>query len=245
MRAVARAFGIPKSTLFAHNKEHVEAVPEKASTARSRAAPAIEAIAAASAGPTPFDAGQAAIRALVMAPPAPSDELQALPPIACPICASPEQHAIGVAVRQGATYSAIVARTGVDGEQLRRHALGCIPDLLAQAGDLAARTSPSVVVVEGGEGTMARVERLLVEAETLVDDAKAVPDVRHRAAALTAAKGVAELLVKMRGEFAEHLAQHLTESPHWKALRDRILDALVVHPAALADVVATLSKGAT
>jgi transposase-like protein len=241
MRGVARAFGIPKSTLDRHNSEHVKAAPAKRGTAASKAAGAIEAMAAASAGPTRHEVATASAIALAAAPPAASSDVEAPAPTSCSVCADAEHFAIGVAVRQGATYATIATRYGVDLEVLRRHALGCIPALLAQAGDLAARLAPSVVLGKSG-GVMADVEKLLQQAQQLVSDAAADPDPRRRAAAITAAKGVVELCAKMRGELAADLEGRLAESEHWTALRDRILNALSDHPEALAAVVAALGQ---
>ena len=242
VRGVAKAFSIPSSTLDRHLKGHVPQEPAKPSTARSRAAGAVEAIAQASAAPTRHEKAQRAVKALAATPPAPRQELEAGPPPACSICASSAHFAIGVAVRQGATYATIATRHGVDIEELRRHALGCIPDLLAQAGDLAARTSPSVVLGASG-GVMGKAERLVEQAQDLVSDAVADPDPRRRAAAITATVRAVELLAKMRGELEANLARRLMESEDWTLLRDRILDALAPHHEALAAVVAAIGRG--
>jgi hypothetical protein len=242
MRGVAKAFDIPKSTLDRHLREHVQRTPLPTGHAKRQALPAIQAIANGSAGPTRHEVTQAVTRAIVAAAPVASAEVGAAPVEGCEICAHTEHYAIGVAVRQGATYAAIVGRYGGDLEAVRAHALGCIPSLLAQAGDLAARTVPSMVVDVAGKGAggLGAVEQLVRDAQQLVTDATANPDPRRRASAITAATGVLQLAARMRGELAADLEIRLVESPAWSKVKTKLAAALLPYPDALAAVATAL-----
>ena len=233
MRGVAKAFGVPKSTMERHLKGHVPKEPEKPSTARERARQAADALAAATAGPTRHEVTRLAVKALAAAPPSASAALEGPPPAACPICASADHYAIGGALQRGATYAALATRYGVNVEPLRRHALGCIPDLLAQAGDLAARMAASALILERSPGTVGDTEALLEQAQQLVKDSAANEDPRKRAAAILAAKVVIELLAKLRGELGADVEGNLATAPAWIKAKTLIINALAPHPEAL------------
>jgi hypothetical protein len=152
----------------------------------------------------------------------------------CETCRSPHRAAIEAAVFELAPVKAIEARfpDGPSDNSIQRHITKCLRDRLEASG-------PDVRE-ELVRGARDEARGLLAKARNLLNAAETDGSYADRARTITAAKGIVELLGRITGELGADVEVRIVESPRWVELRDRILDALVPFPDALAAVVAAL-----
>lgn len=239
LNATARRFDLSRGAVQRHAK-HRDAKPAKA----PEAPPASASPASSPRAPAP--------------PPPPAEPPPLSEPAArrtrtgkggqCACCASPKRGEIDRLLFEGAAYLAIEARVapGPSHDSIRRHAQGCVRGLLEErregrTGDLATEMRE-------------RLEALLERAERLVDEAEGgevlcarcgeeagAASPRDRAATITAAKGVFELLARILGMIRTEVdLRVIMASPHVVLLLEAIRRGLKPHPEARAAVAAEL-----
>jgi hypothetical protein len=138
----------------------------------------------------------------------------------CPVCAHPKRQLVDAAIATGDTWVKIGRSFLLDPTAVRTHADKCLKGAL--------RRSP------GGDGELRgaaatakeRCRALLVKVENLIDQAESDDEAsyRDRAALVTAAKGLLELLGRFTGEIGP--------GTEWKQIEAAIAEALTPYPEA-------------
>jgi len=155
----------------------------------------------------------------------------------CAVCASPKRRLIERLLCEGRPAAVIEREVspGPSDGSIKHHARVCLVVAIQRArGDADAEILTSV---------RGRVQGLLERAERLVEDAEGDTEAsaRDRAATITAAKGVLELLAKILGEIRTEVdLRVIMGSPHMVAVLEGVRRALRRHPEARADVAAEL-----
>lgn len=145
-------------------------------------------------------------------------------PQVCSLCRHPQKAEVNAALVAGSDpLRHIAARFGTSTGSLRRHREH-IPRALCRAAEAAAETE--------ADDLLERTRTLETAARRLLRKAEEDGDLRAAIAAVKAALDVVELLHRVAAEQKSE-AGALVSSSEWRALRERIYDALERFPEAL------------
>jgi hypothetical protein len=151
------------------------------------------------------------------------------------VCSHDDRESIDVAIVEGKSERAIASRFDVSRGAVQRHKADHVSAAL------------HAVVVERGEEhartLVNRCERLLGDAETFLETAKASGNVTQGLASIRECRAMLELLGKATGELKDGPAVqvvNLVSSDEWREVRAVILRALEGHPVARAEVTSAL-----
>lgn len=156
-------------------------------------------------------------------------------PMQCSICAHAERTAIELAVANRVPLRTIADQHGVSKSAIIRHRDHC--GALAGVVDAVQRTDQT-----RRETVQARMEALQQRTMRLLRSAEAAGELRTALGAIREARGNLELLAKLTGELDERPQVNILLHPDWLALRERLLVALQVHPAALEAVIDAIGQ---
>jgi len=140
----------------------------------------------------------------------------------CQVCKHPDRDEIDLALVWGDSLRVIAKRYGVSKDSLHRHALNHVPESLRQAQDIRE--------VARGDKLLERVEKLLSEAESLLQYGKDEQHAKAWADGLRECRACLELLARVTGKLDERPVINVLALPEWTALRSAILEALTPYP---------------
>lgn len=177
----------------------------------------------------------------------------------CALAARPDAAELEADLRGGVALRAIVRARGVPYTALRTHRGHVLPDAPGTAlqparsapepapiaspaspGLTAKEVQPARTVLASSQHVRRRASRLL----RAVERGEQGIDYRAAAALLGQIRGALELEARLLGEIRSANAEvNVYQSPGWLELRDRLMGALMPHPAALEAVLAAIRSG--
>jgi hypothetical protein len=159
-------------------------------------------------------------------------------PRVCTVCSHAKRTEIDRALVDGASNRALARQHAISHDAIRRH-----------RAHVPARVAKAAQVTELAEAVSLsdRMDLLTCEAFNLLDQAKAVGDLRSAAALIEAARKTLETLMRLTGELRPgsqvNIAIALMQSDEWRSLRERIVTVLDDFPEARAAVLHAIAAG--
>ena len=155
-------------------------------------------------------------------------------PRKCLVCSHEQREAIDRALVAGETLAAIAALYCVSKDSVGRHKVKHLPASLALAKEAEE--------VAQADSLMEQVQYLQRKAMSILDRAEKAGDLRTALQAISAARGVLELLARITGEIETRTALNIVISPQWVELKGVILEVLAPHPEVQGELVKRLAR---
>ena len=155
----------------------------------------------------------------------------------CTICTHPQRKAIDAALATGTPYRQIATRYETSVAALRRHKAGHLGPQLVKAGERAAEKR----VEKHAESLVARIDRLVTDAEAILAAAKKGNQSRLALFAIRELRESLKLYGQASGEFKDGPTVQILNvqtDPGWIAARNAMMRALAPFPDARLAVVA-------
>ena len=143
-------------------------------------------------------------------------------PRACTVCDHPNRDSIDEAIVSGESIRGIARRYNLSKDSVYRHSLNHVPQTIRKA---------HVVQESARAGELlGRVERLISEAEGLLEYGKTGEKAQAWAAGIGELRRCLELLARVTGELDERPQITLAMVPEWVEVRTLILSAVDENP---------------
>src|SRR5262245_38789993 len=139
----------------------------------------------------------------------------------CTVCVHDERDAIDASIVNGAPYRRIATQYQLAEASVRRHVAAHLPEALVLAAE-ASTAARADQLLEQATG-------LLTAALDLLEQARQAGDLRAALSAIGQARGVLELLARLKGELPD-TTMNITVSAEWIQVRSVVLSALTPWP---------------